>query len=233
MINSREYRKLFMKEMLRPPVGGYIVELKKTLAILALLFLSIPVAFGQYEKVPTDMTEALAILQAECPDEIKMAIKKANKDSLMEAVFPWSKYKELFNWIADPNSLEKTALEKYFSKYGITDVMHIETIILMSFHAHLNKVDEPFEKLIEPFQLIEKKWAKEDRIRFKTDSLRGCYIPKNLEDCFVQIDKQWSDSTKAKVRKWTEPEFLDMTYDGFGVWIRNNWQLWNGSRLMR
>jgi hypothetical protein len=58
-------------------------------------------------------------------------------------------------------------------------------------------------------------------------------IPKNLEDCFIQINSFWDDSTKLKVKNWTEKEFLENTHRGFGTWMRNNWQLWGGSRLSK
>jgi len=65
------------------------------------------------------------------------------------------------------------------------------------------------------------------------DTINGVYIPKNLDDCFKQIDNFWSDSTKNMVKSWTENEFLTNTHFGFGMWIRNNWYLWGGSRLSK
>jgi hypothetical protein len=85
--------------------------------------------------------------------------------------------------------------------------------------------------LLKPYQAIEYKWAQEDSIRFTTDSLRGQYIPKDLEDCFKQIDSFWSDSIKNEVKQWTENQFIGRAHMGFGMWMRNNWQLWAGSRL--
>ncbi|WP_293945941.1 MULTISPECIES: DUF6794 domain-containing protein [unclassified Sphingobacterium] len=63
------------------------------------------------------------------------------------------------------------------------------------------------------------------------DTIAGIYIPKNLKDCFVQIESFWDDSTKNKVREMTESEFMAGTHFGFGMWMRNNWGLWGGSRL--
>lgn len=80
-------------------------------------------------------------------------------------------------------------------------------------------------------QLVDKKTDKKDQ--FSADSLNGVYIPKNLEDCFKQIDSFWPDSTKIKVRTWSEQEFAGRVHMGFGMWMRNNWQLWGGSRLSK
>jgi hypothetical protein len=80
-------------------------------------------------------------------------------------------------------------------------------------------------------QDLQKKYA--DSIRFSSDTLDGIYIPKNLNDCFDQIDGFWSDSLKKVVTKWSEREFRVNAHFGFGLWMRNNWQLWGGSRLSK
>ncbi len=66
---------------------------------------------------------------------------------------------------------------------------------------------------------------------YSSDSINGIYIPKDLNDCFIQIDGFWNDSTKTKVQSWTENEFCGNAHFGFGMWMRNNWGLWSGSRL--
>jgi len=69
--------------------------------------------------------------------------------------------------------------------------------------------------------------------QFTADSIKGVYIPKDLEDCFRQIDSFWNDSTKQMVKDWSEAEFSGKVHMGFGMWMRNNWQLWGGSRLSK
>jgi len=61
----------------------------------------------------------------------------------------------------------------------------------------------------------------------------GIYIPKDLNDCFSQIDKFWNDSIITEVLKMTEEEFIATSHFGIGLWIRNNWRLWGGSRLSK
>lgn len=67
--------------------------------------------------------------------------------------------------------------------------------------------------------------------RISLDSINGIYIPKDLNDCFVQLDSFWNDSTKNVILSWTEKEFTSKSHFGIGLWIRNNWSLWGGSRL--
>ena len=72
-----------------------------------------------------------------------------------------------------------------------------------------------------------------DNARFKKDTLDEVYIPKDLEDCFKQIDVFFADSTKTKIKQWTEDEFCSNAHFGLGMWMRNNWGLWGGSRLSK
>ncbi|SFS81716.1 DUF6794 domain-containing protein [Lutibacter maritimus] len=61
----------------------------------------------------------------------------------------------------------------------------------------------------------------------------GVYIPKNLDDAILEVDKFYSDSLKTEIKKLNESEFVGDYHFGTGLWIRNNWNLWSGSRLGR
>src|SRR5690606_3601466 len=79
----------------------------------------------------------------------------------------------------------------------------------------------------------QKKLDDNEKVKYTTDILGGVYIPKKLEDCFRQIDFFWSDSTKTQVKNWEERAFIGKAHLGFGMWMRNNWRLWEGSRLSK
>jgi hypothetical protein len=83
------------------------------------------------------------------------------------------------------------------------------------------------------FQIAFGQNKDQDLKRFSADTISGIYIPIDLDDCFKQIDGFWSDSTKIKVKLQGEDYFIVNTHHGFGLWIRNNWQLWSGSRLSK
>jgi hypothetical protein len=67
----------------------------------------------------------------------------------------------------------------------------------------------------------------------KKDSIDGVYIPTDLNDCFKQIDSFWEDSTETQIRKIPEDEFTANAHFEIGMWMRNNWRLWGGSRLSK
>ncbi|MBE3140264.1 MAG: hypothetical protein IMZ53_06745 [Thermoplasmata archaeon] len=59
------------------------------------------------------------------------------------------------------------------------------------------------------------------------------YIPFDFNDCFKQIDGMLCDSVDNGIKNMTESEFLSGAHFWFGLWIRNNWGLWKGSRLSK
>ena len=59
------------------------------------------------------------------------------------------------------------------------------------------------------------------------------YIPFDLDDCIQEFDKIFADSSKVKIKAMTEDDFTARMHLNFGMWIRNNWGLWKGSRLSK
>ncbi len=206
----------------------------KQLIIIFTFLVSTITLYGQKVKTPKTINQAIEILQADCPDSLKTIISSTPNDSLIFLSYPWGgDYKTISNWTTDFDSKKKTELEKYYSELGITYPKHIETVVLISFKTVLNGDSLNHQEIINPFQTQESDWNKEDKVRFSTDSLRGVYIPVDLEDCFRQINSFWTDSLKTEIKTWTEGEFSGRAHMGFGMWMRNNWQLWGGSRLSK
>lgn len=64
-------------------------------------------------------------------------------------------------------------------------------------------------------------------------NIGGTYIPKSLDDAIIQLDKAFDNSEKDTIKSMTEEQFCAEYHMGSGLWIRNNWNLWKGSRLSR
>lgn len=79
-----------------------------------------------------------------------------------------------------------------------------------------------------------KQEIKQDKLEYKKriqqDSIDHVYIPADVQDCFKQLDKLLSASDKQSFASTSENS-LDKYHMGLGLWIRNNWGLWKGSRL--
>jgi Ankyrin repeats (3 copies) len=58
----------------------------------------------------------------------------------------------------------------------------------------------------------------------------GMYIPKDLDDAFIELQKMLDPRFLAEFRSGTEKE-LARYHFGLGMWMRNNWGLWKASRL--
>jgi len=63
------------------------------------------------------------------------------------------------------------------------------------------------------------------------DSIDGVYIPKDMGDCMRSLYEMHADSTKQQILDMTNSSFRGLAHLGMGMWIRNNWGLWKGSRL--
>ncbi len=56
------------------------------------------------------------------------------------------------------------------------------------------------------------------------------YIPESLEDSFLELDKMLSRKFIERFKAGGRDVVIDQHF-GLGLWIRNNWGLWGGSRL--
>ena len=67
--------------------------------------------------------------------------------------------------------------------------------------------------------------------RLTPDELENIYIPEDIADCIAQLNIILPDTTKSKIKKLTEMDFLAYSHFGLGRWIVNAWGLHNSSRL--
>jgi len=66
--------------------------------------------------------------------------------------------------------------------------------------------------------------------KFNSD---GLYIPKDLNDSFIELDKMLSVKFRDSVKIIPEDDFTADQHFRLGIWMRNNWGLWKGSRLKK
>ncbi|MGS2727914.1 DUF6794 domain-containing protein [Psychroserpens sp. BH13MA-6] len=85
---------------------------------------------------------------------------------------------------------------------------------------------------------VETKIANEKRrLEFKKrktlDSIDGIYIPKNLYECITELDKKLNFESKKQLRESKSRWEFNSHMGGLGMWIRNNWGINGGSRLLK
>lgn len=71
-------------------------------------------------------------------------------------------------------------------------------------------------------------------IHADTDDMNspGVYMPKNLEECFLELEKMLPKETIDEMKNGTEQEMIRY-HHGLGTWIRNEWGLWRDSELSK
>lgn len=200
--------------------------LKFILLALISVVLSLPSAYAQ-NSLPRNLKETASFLNLNVSDSLKNVIKDIDQEELSE--FTSDELDSEFELLDSLLSARKSPLFTYLNNKGIHKFK--KDVILKYYKLLLSDGYVKEDSLLKSFKLKENKLKKEIKQRMNADTIAGVYIPKNLEDCFVQIDSFWDDSTKNKVREMTESEFMAGAHFGFGMWMRNNWGLWGGSRL--
>ncbi|HNY07345.1 MAG TPA: hypothetical protein PKL64_04585 [Bacteroidales bacterium] len=69
--------------------------------------------------------------------------------------------------------------------------------------------------------------------RIIADSINGLYIPKNLEECFLELNKLLKPKDIETIKNLKSKDDMNLYHFGLGTWLRNNWGLWGGSRLQQ
>ena len=69
--------------------------------------------------------------------------------------------------------------------------------------------------------------------RLTQDSIGGFYIPKNLGECMEQLDILLLTKHKEDMKSQKNREDMIKYHRSVGLYLRNNWGLWGGSRLQK
>lgn len=102
---------------------------------------------------------------------------------------------------------------------------------LRSEYFTFRKKDDRLARREKQQQIAEEREALKKRLI--AEKIDDIYIPKDLGECFVELDRILSEVDKKEMK--TQPKKEDMVeyHMGLGMWLRNNWGLWGGSRLQK
>ncbi|MEZ0004831.1 hypothetical protein ABH942_000174 [Flavobacterium sp. 28YEA47A] len=92
-----------------------------------------------------------------------------------------------------------------------------------------------FDDKIAEKETIEakKKEGEEYKKRLTLDKIGNFYIPKNLYECNTELDKILDFESKKKLTEAKDSSRFNYHGGGLGIWIRNNWGINGGSRLLK
>ena len=69
------------------------------------------------------------------------------------------------------------------------------------------------------------------RTLLSAETINGYYIPKDFMDCFRQLDSLLTDKQIRGIQSLPNRRDVEQYDMSVGLWIRNHWGLWEGSRL--
>lgn len=209
------------------------MKLLITTTILLLHLLS----FGQTKEkpsvhdfpIPKTLTECFALLDKTLPDDEINLVKTLPEDSIYDN----SAFKYGTDFFHAWKLYDGSRLTQYFNKLGLYGSHPIYNTILISYHRYLNKKSIKLDEQIKKYQGIQKKEKEEYLTKLDKDTLNGVYIPKDLQDCFIQLDKILSAKSTTEIKNLKNKEETTKYHHGFGMTLRNTWGLWGGSRLQK
>lgn len=164
--------------------------------------------------------------------KIMRKLSKEDYSAVMKTSVDSAVYDQLF---MAQNSSKRTLkpITKYLSEKGchyfIVD--ELEEDIRKYTYYKMHEIDTCMSEILQPY--LDNYFIRVNKLKkdLTADSINGVYIPKNIDECFIQLNSFYDDSTKLSIRKLSEDAFLGQSHFGIGMWIRNNWGLWGASRL--
>lgn len=202
-----------------------------TISLLLAVLLSFGQDYPDYKlnifdfPIPRNMESCFKTLDKTLTDNQIQALRSAAEDSVL--VIPEFANGAYFYRAWRLNSSSR--MTKYLNKKGLFEASVLYEYIVISYYRYLNNLPYELEEQVQEFRYRQET---EYAVSFKNmtaDSIDGKYIPKDLEDCFFELNKiiaaqQFSDDKEKE-------KFIDS--EEFGRWLRNRWGLWSDSRLKR
>ncbi|MGB3547953.1 MAG: DUF6794 domain-containing protein [Saprospiraceae bacterium] len=208
----------------------------RTIIVISFLLSAIGLDGQAFSNPPKDINGAVEILNENLSRETKIRLTEIFPDSLLI----WyrnsdNEFDVMDGWFsksARGGKSKGTRFLKYYEEKGLKIPYDMIEVVLRTYQAKLIGAQVQHDELLKPFQLRQHRHDLEDEIKFTTDSMRGFYIPENLTDCFNSLDEMYTDSLRMAIIELSEDEYSARNHlFGIGIWMRNNWQLWGGSRL--
>ena len=104
-------------------------------------------------------------------------------------------------------------------------------LIRRCYHRHLCGKEIGYEHLLDSMLNVYKGYDSVFTWRATTDTIEGYYIPKDLEDALNTIVTFVKSERINEFKRQEEDTAVSGAHFGFGIYLRNRWCLWGGSRL--
>jgi hypothetical protein len=185
--------------------------------------------------IPQNLTETNTQL-----DKVLTPKARTKFSGLQDSSLQYVSLEILSEWDQDSSRLKRYLnryVQPHYDQWPYFDWQVRQHLILLAYLRYLQQ--RPFDVAVEAQRVYaqadsEAKRAERTRqVHMVADSIDGVYIPRNLRESFTQLDRLLPDTIKQRLRH-PDPEYgLAGFHMGLGLWMRNNWQLWGGSRLQQ
>ena len=218
----------------------------KTKNIIIILLSLHSLLSSAYEKrladypIPRNIKGCIKLLDKTMSADEKELVRTLPEDSICKHEKFRNKDADFYEtWLMTDST---SPLEKYFVKKEIYKYYQMYETILVSYHRHLNhqkiNLKEQKEKYAERREAATQQqndiFAKYNKKEvYKSDTIDCVYIPMDLDDCCVQLDQLLSEEDKEFIKNLPDKKETIKLHMSLGMWIRNNWGLWGGSRLQK
>lgn len=217
----------------------------KTKNIIIILLSLHSLLSSAYEKrladypIPRNIKGCIKLLDKTMSADEKELVRTLPEDSICKHEKFCNKDADFYETWLMTDSTSK--LEKYFVKKEIYKYYQMYETILVSYHRYLNNLKinlkEQKEKYAEKRKAASQEqittFAKYEKDVYKSDTIDCVYIPMDLDDCCVQLDQLLSEEDKEFIKNLPDKKKTIKLHMSLGMWIRNNWGLWGGSRLQK
>ena len=104
------------------------------------------------------------------------------------------------------------------------------TLILLSLFL-INNAFSQTQKEEKGPPSSEAEFEQQYQEHIRKEVLNGVYIPKNLEDAMLELDKRVSEEARMKFKALPEDSVCFIMHNRLGQWMILNWGFYGGSRL--
>ncbi len=139
---------------------------------------------------------------------------------------------ELENIEIDEDLPKEKVLEFFNSnKFLVKNVPSVFPKWYFTEYFYFRNKDEKIARREKQQEIIKQR---EDlKKRLVAEKINDIYIPKDLSECFTELDKLLPEISRKELLATKKEELIGEYHMGLGMWIRNNWGLWGGSRLQK
>ncbi|WP_262149179.1 DUF6794 domain-containing protein [Chryseobacterium foetidum] len=140
---------------------------------------------------------------------------------------------EIENYKMDEN-LDKEKILNYIRKTKFkSDFLpkEVDKFYFKYFFGGYRNVDDKLAEKVTQEQKLKREVEFKKRLTLST--IEGIYIPKNMQECMSELDKILNHESKSELKNPSQFSDFNGHMGGLGMWIRNNWGINGGSRLLK